>query len=774
MPDRCGYDLNLRAAEERCARWLATEYDYIHDDSPVEEVQAFSDLPRDDDGRWQCPRVPREGGRCVLHDQDASDADVRAAVLATLRGEYSAEEFGVDAPDGDYRTLASRMLGVELDTLDLHGCRHAAPDVPALDLRCADIDTLRLGDATIDAPIRLDGATLGSLSGIGADIGGSLGARFVTVEGDLTLDRATVDGRVDCRFSRIGGDASVAHTTAGSRFDFGFSHVDGVVDAAGGDCGGRFTLKEAVVDAVSAAGVAVSGADPESDIPGLQFRGLTTRRSVDLTGADCVGQLIGYRMAIGGDFDASGATITQGVSLATRTGTRLGEATIDGTLSFSEARIDDETKLRGRDRRDATLAVGGRLDLSEGTFEQLQALPNMTHDRLSVVDCRGATIHEGVLAGHDSGETVLYDLEEAELGDVQIRPGGASAPAMLWLDRTAFAGFTFVDEARRGFERADWTLIDESPERRETVAFARAFGDATEYARDFAALCVARPRLREWLAETDPPYDAESLASAVFDGAGERAFERVAKNGPENPEQLGVAPFRRERYRVGVATLLARAVRSDDEDDRRLAATVADGAGDALAALDGRVDGDTDPESVDTATLRDALADALADPDAASRSLEQQELTYIEARKGADDVGDSSTAGNLFVNERRIRREIHRREGDWVDFYANRTFDWVAGYGERPRRALRSSLLLVGGFAAVYWVLWYLLPGFSSPTYGGVDGALLLSSASFTAFVLGGTTVEAVPIRLLANVEALLGAFMIALFVFTLTRSLHR
>jgi hypothetical protein len=300
MPARCGFELNLREERERCARWLASEYDYIHDHPPVDEVAAFADLPRDDEGNWQCPRTAVADGRCVLHHDDSTDDEVRATIVAALRGEYDADEFAVEAPDGDRRTFASRFLGVELGTLDLHGWRGATRGAAALDLRCAEIDAVRLGDAAVDAPIRLAGATLGSIEATDAELGGSIGTRFATVEGDLRLDRATVDGRVDCRFSRIGGEASVRHATADSRFDFGFSHVGGTVAAAGGNCGGRFTLKEAVVDAVAAEDVAVSGPDPESDIPGLQFRGLTARGSVDLTGADCEGKLIGYRMAIGG------------------------------------------------------------------------------------------------------------------------------------------------------------------------------------------------------------------------------------------------------------------------------------------------------------------------------------------------------------------------------------------------------------------------------------------------------------------------------------------
>lgn len=63
----------------------------------------------------------------------------------------------------------------------------------------------------------------------------------------------------------------------------------------------------------------------------------------------------------------------------------------------------------------------------------------------------------------------------------------------------------------------------------------------------------------------------------------------------------------------------------------------------------------------------------------------------------------------------------------------------------------------------------------SEPLYGDAIGYLVLSLQSFVTLVLGGAEDVGGPwIRLLARVEGFVGAFLIALFVFTLTRSIHR
>lgn len=157
------------------------------------------------------------------------------------------------------------------------------------------------------------------------------------------------------------------------------------------------------------------------------------------------------------------------------------------------------------------------------------------------------------------------------------------------------------------------------------------------------------------------------------------------------------------------------------------------------------------------------------------------ENTYLKAKNGANAIGDTKAAAEFFRKEMLYRREqylptaLDRSEtaltrvsalGRWV---ANTVLNVTAGYGERPSRVVGVSvgmILLFGGlFAAVQ----------PDAPYGTPVGYLILSLESFITLVLGGAEDIANPwIRLLAEIEGFVGAFLVALFVFTLTRSIHR
>ena len=154
--------------------------------------------------------------------------------------------------------------------------------------------------------------------------------------------------------------------------------------------------------------------------------------------------------------------------------------------------------------------------------------------------------------------------------------------------------------------------------------------------------------------------------------------------------------------------------------------------------------------------------------------------TYVLARNGADRVGDVDAASRLFRNEMLQRRRRHREAignggVSWgtvraaVDYASNVLFDLSSGYGERPGRVLLFSGLVVLVFTGIFAAL---LP---RPPYGNPVGYGLLSLESFVALILGGGTEQsALAVRLTATLEGFLGAFLIALFVFALTRSVER
>lgn len=167
----------------------------------------------------------------------------------------------------------------------------------------------------------------------------------------------------------------------------------------------------------------------------------------------------------------------------------------------------------------------------------------------------------------------------------------------------------------------------------------------------------------------------------------------------------------------------------------------------------------------------------VADPAPSPGKLES---TYLKAKNGANTVSDTRAAAEFFRNEMRFRRYQYipqiREAASWRTrataawrWGANLLLDITAGYGERPSRVVLSSVGVILFFTGLFGVTT------DAPPYDTPVGYLILSLESFITLVLGGAEdVTAPGIRLLAEIEGFIGAFLIALFVFTLTRSIHR
>ena len=163
-----------------------------------------------------------------------------------------------------------------------------------------------------------------------------------------------------------------------------------------------------------------------------------------------------------------------------------------------------------------------------------------------------------------------------------------------------------------------------------------------------------------------------------------------------------------------------------------------------------------------------------------------EETTYQKAKTGADNIGDNRAASAFFIREMRARKrrlaaQIEQNKNGNTRFEhrlryeTNRFFDLIANYGESARRVIGFSLMIVLGYAGIYGLLYGISgeePYSSSPL---LINYLLLSLESFTGLVHdGGTTVDNWFIRLVVASEGFVGAFLIALFLFALTRSVYR
>jgi uncharacterized protein YjbI with pentapeptide repeats len=182
--------------------------------------------------------------------------------------------------------------------------------------------------------------------------------------------------------------------------------------------------------------------------------------------------------------------------------------------------------------------------------------------------------------------------------------------------------------------------------------------------------------------------------------------------------------------------------------------------------------------------IHDYLGDA---PD----DVEDLEITYLKAKQGATSVGDNESAAAFFIREMEFRRGRYARHaldaeyatthraGAAVRWATNAFLGGLAGYGERPGRVLFAALVVILGSGVAYPALGGLDAGAGIVTYAsdGVGAALdgiYFSVVTFTTLGLGDVEPVGSLARLVVGTEALAGAFLTALFVFALGRSVTR
>jgi uncharacterized protein YjbI with pentapeptide repeats len=149
--------------------------------------------------------------------------------------------------------------------------------------------------------------------------------------------------------------------------------------------------------------------------------------------------------------------------------------------------------------------------------------------------------------------------------------------------------------------------------------------------------------------------------------------------------------------------------------------------------------------------------------------------TYLKAKNGAKETGNSTAVGNFYYKEMKYRRKDHMSSLISKDRGLSALFLWAknvllmltTGYGERPARVIGSSLGIVAIFAVVLDHL--------SVKPLSITQSVLFSTQSFLKFIIGHVPRETtVLVAVVSVAEGFLGAFFIALFVYTFTRRLNR
>jgi len=432
-----------------------------------------------------------------------------------------------------------------------------------------------------------------------------------------------------------------------------------------------------------------------------------------------------------------------------------------------------------------------------------------------------------VVDGSDVGPLTFRDVTvdgTLDLSGTVVRhPVDFRACRIGRLDATAatFEMDLTVDDTRFGSESEQATCLlarRGSFERSLRISDAR-FDGGVEFAAcdvsgwlDFDGGTVAGPAHFPNLSFGTVQFVATTFESgAEFVGAtGDRAlFDRVRLDGIGDPLDLSegtfgllrVAPEGEFRCDLGAATVSAG--RLDQPPDAVARYDLTD-------ATVGDVDVDCEPDTFDRyrfyrtefdgfpfaayrAVLRAnrwRLHEYVGTP-AEADSTEGLELTYLEAKQGASGTGDSETASMFFVRELRYRRRrygaharatehspAHRVEAAmrWV---TNAFLDTVAGYGERPQRTLAIALAVVVTSALAYPAAGGLVTENVVVNYGthglraALDG-LYFSVVTFATLGLGDVHPAGDIGRFIAASEGLAGAFLTAVFVFSLGRRVTR
>jgi uncharacterized protein YjbI with pentapeptide repeats len=100
----------------------------------------------------------------------------------------------------------------------------------------------------------------------------------------------------------------------------------------------------------------------------------------------------------------------------------------------------------------------------------------------------------------------------------------------------------------------------------------------------------------------------------------------------------------------------------------------------------------------------------------------------------------------------------------------SRTFSLISGYGEKPLRPLASAVAIIASFATLFGLKGWVITDKGAPITRALD-YLYFSGITFTTIGYGDMRPFASPAaRMFAFLEGFIGVFIIALFVWTLSR----
>ncbi|MFU1779986.1 pentapeptide repeat-containing protein [Haloarcula japonica] len=688
----------------------------------------------DGEQEWACPHgaLP-DREHCPFHCQPEAvpdDVDVSEAFLDAIA-------VG-DAGSRQERKRAKQFLGATFDALDLSNA---------------------VVDSADNHPVDLRGATLGRLDCTDSEFGQRLDLRGTTVTGT-----AQFDGR--------------------------YHEID-ARDA---------TVSEAVFTGVTADRVDLR--DAQLDTAEFENAGLSEIDARDAT----IGTANFDRASVT-DAAFDRATVEEGsFQHATLEMADFDEAQF-GTGDFYHATFD-EADFRwaefGTARFYGATFSGGYFNgtsYDEAVFERIEAerlyLPDVRFTDATFADAvvsMKLVVHDSAFVGTDFTGADIERLDATDTTLVGTTVTDATV-ADLQLDGATLASPRFEDSVIDRLRAADVTCLGTVRIRDCTVGTVDLRPAAVGPAE------VAVVSLSETAVE-DGAFGQPDAGAAVYDL--ERAtLGTVRFEGDGTDSVLDRIVFYRTRF-AGFD------FRDDDDIDleganyrlHELDSALRDGLRAALAypaALDDTVESLSDggdPMADEPATVTERAAERAGDralgPDAGatferlSTATEGRieaaagEVTYLRAKNGANDIADNTAASEFFMSQLAYRRRCQsrrvrdsgaslRERGRALARWGMNAFLFVTtGYGERASYTLAASAVLIAAYAGLYIAI-------APDLFGSVGQYAQLSLGSFIAFFLGGVGGVSNPtVSLLAQSEAFLGGFFVALYVFALTRSVSR
>jgi len=165
--------------------------------------------------------------------------------------------------------------------------------------------------------------------------------------------------------------------------------------------------------------------------------------------------------------------------------------------------------------------------------------------------------------------------------------------------------------------------------------------------------------------------------------------------------------------------------------------------------------------------------------------MEDEELTFKELetiyrnlKQSMQRHGDYSKAGDFYYREIECRKKAMREKRfslNWFKSFGHSLLKYTCGYGEKPERTALSSFLTILVFAFVYWSISCLqYPEDVHTALEKVVSSLYFSFVTFTTLGLGDIHPVNSLGRSLVCCEAVIGAFLIALFVVVFARKMMR